>query len=92
MAPASRIINNTRRSWNDANGDFVPDCDLLDPAANGECGRSSSPSFGTPRSGNSYDPDTLTGWGKRDYNWQFAGGVEQELVPRVSVSADFFRT
>ena len=32
MAPASRIRNNTRRSWRDANGDFVPDCDLLDSA------------------------------------------------------------
>ncbi len=92
MTPSSRLIRSTNRSWNDANGDFVADCDLLNPAANGECGRMSNPDFGTPRAGVSYDPDTLSGLNKRDYNWQFAAGVQQEIVPRVSVDVNFFRT
>jgi hypothetical protein len=92
MAPASRIINNTTRSWNDADRDFTPDCDLLDPRANGECGAMSNPDFGTPRTGVNYDPDVLTGWGRRDYNWQFSAGVQQEILPRVSLDVEYFRT
>ncbi len=71
MAPANRLVNTTNRSWNDANRDFVPDCDLVSPVANGECGAMSNPDFGTTRSGIIYDPETLNGWGKRDHNWQF---------------------
>ena len=92
MTPSSRLVRSTNRSWRDANGDFVADCDLVNPAANGECGRMTRPNFGTPTSGVTYDPDTLTGWGKRDYNWQISAGVQQEIVPQVSVDAQFFRT
>ena len=92
MAPASRIINNASRSWNDADRDFVPDCNLLAPAANGECGAMSNPDFGTPRPGVNYDAETLSGWGKRDYNWQFSAGVQQQIMPRVSVDFEYFRT
>ena len=92
MTPSSRLIRSTNRSWRDANGDFVADCDLLDPAANGECGRMSRPNFGDITSGTAYDPDTTSGWGKRDYNWQFAGGVQQEIASGVSVDVQFFRT
>jgi hypothetical protein len=92
MAPASRVISSTDRSWNDANRDFVANCDLLNPAANGECGPMSNSDFGSPRPGVNYDPDVTTGWGKRDYNWQFSAGLQQELLPRVSVSAEYFHT
>ena len=91
QAPVRRIVSRTNRSWRDANGDFVPDCVLSDPAANGECGRMSNSAFGTVRSGSSYDPDTLSGWGKRGFNWEFSAGVQQELVPQVSVDLSYFR-
>ena len=91
QAPVSRIINNTTRSWNDANGDFTPDCDLVIQAANGECGAMASSSFGTLRPGKEWDTDTLTGWGKRGYHWEFTAGVQRELVPRVSMDVSYFR-
>jgi hypothetical protein len=92
MAPVSRLVTSTNRSWRDANTNFVPDCDLTNPVANGECGAMDNPDFGTPRPGVTYDPDMLTGWGKRDYNWQFAAGVQREVLPRTSVDVSYFRT
>jgi hypothetical protein len=91
MAPAFRLVNTTNRSWNDANRNFRPDCDLLIPGANGECGALENPDFGSTRQGTAYDPDTLQGWGKRDYNWEFSAGVQQEVLPRVSVDVGYFR-
>src|SRR6185503_18727941 len=91
-APASVLVNSTNRSWNDANRNFVPDCDLLAPAANGECGAMDNPAFGTARVGATYDPDTLSGWGKRDHNWQFQTGIQHELAPRLSVDYGYYRT
>jgi hypothetical protein len=92
MNPTSRLVNSTNRSWNDANRNFVPDCDRLNPIANGECGAMSNPDFGSTRLGSSYDPATLTGWNKRDSNWQFSAGVQREILPRVSLDVSYFRT
>jgi hypothetical protein len=92
MAPTARLVTSTNRSWADANRNFVPDCDLINTAANGECGAMSNRDFGSTRPGVNYDPETLTGWNKRDYNWQFSVGVQQELLPRVSADISYFRT
>ena len=81
----------TSRTWNDVNRNFVPDCDLLNPAANGECGVFSNPNFGTARNSTSFDPDVLRGWGLRNYNWEFGASVQREIVRRVSLDAGFFR-
>jgi hypothetical protein len=51
-----------------------------------------NPDFGTTRLGVAYDPDTLHGWGKRDFNWQFSAGVQRELMARVSMDVTYFRT
>jgi carboxypeptidase family protein len=92
MAPVARLVPSTNRSWNDLNRDFVPDCDLINPVANGECGAMSPSNFGTTQSGVAYDPEIIRGWGKREYNWQFSAGVQQELIPRVSLDVGYYRT
>jgi hypothetical protein len=93
MAPAARLVVAANRSWNDANRNFAPDCDLINPVANGECGATTPSNFGsTTASGVAYDPEIIEGWGKREYNWQYSVGVQHELLPRVSVDVGYFRT
>jgi hypothetical protein len=91
LNPINRLVTSTTRSWNDANRNFVPDCDLTAPAANGECGAMANQNFGRTVPGTAYDPDILEGWGKRAYNWEFSTGIQQELLPRVSADVSFFR-
>ncbi len=92
MAPVARLVTSTNRSWNDANRNFVPDCELTNPVANGECGAMSPSNFGSTRPGVAYDPDIISGWGKREYNWQFSTGVQHELLPRVSLDVGYYAT
>ena len=89
--PLETVANNTTRSWNDANQNFVPDCDLHSPAANGECGASANRAFGTPRPVATYDPDLLRGWGKRTANWELSAGVQHELMTGTSLDVAYFR-
>jgi hypothetical protein len=89
--PSRNLVTSTTRSWTDANRDFTPNCDLTNRAANGECGAVASTDFGTVVSRISYDDETLNGWGKRNYNWEFAVGVQHELLPRVSADVSYFR-
>jgi hypothetical protein len=96
--PLSRVSTTANRTWTDANSNWRPDCDLLNPqaqdlrASGGDfCGLSSNLSFGKPVFSTTYDPDTLTGWGKRAYDWNFGLQVQQELLPRVSVNVGYFR-
>ena len=92
LAPASSIVASTNRSWTDGNVNFVPDCDLLNPVANGECGAMSNSAFGTLRQTLTVDPAVLRGWGTRYFNWQFSAGVQRELMQGVSVDVGYFRT
>jgi hypothetical protein len=85
----------TFRTVNDApalggNGNGEPDCDLLNPGPNGECGPWLLP-FGSPVPFTRQDPDTLSGWGKRPWNWEFSTSVQHELTRQLSVSAAYFR-
>jgi hypothetical protein len=89
--PVNTIVTQTTRAWNDANRNFIPDCDLTLPAANGECGAMAAQDFGTTRPGAATDPDLLAGWGKRFYNWEFSTSIQHELFPRVSVDVGYFR-
>jgi len=89
--PSRNLVTSATRTWTDANRDFVPQCDLLNVRSNGECGALSNENFGTVVTNLSYDKDTLTGWGKRNFNWEVSAGVQRELVPRVSAEVTYFR-
>ena len=85
------IITSTTRSWTDANRNFIPDCDLINTAANGECGAMANANFGKPVPSRTYDPAIMKGWGTRGYNWEFSAGVQHELAPRVALDVGYFR-
>jgi hypothetical protein len=89
--PVATLVNNTTRTWIDANGDFVPQCDLINPLANGECDRMANTNFGRPVPGTTYDPEIRSGWGSRPYNWEFSTGVQHEILRRVSMNVGYFR-
>jgi hypothetical protein len=89
--PANTVSTTTQRVWTDSDLDFFPDCDLTIAAANGECGGYLNPNFGISIPGTRYDRSIMEGWGVRPYNWEFSAGVQQEVMPRVTVSAGYFR-
>jgi|SoiMethySBSTD1v2_1073268.scaffolds.fasta_scaffold00056_40 carboxypeptidase family protein len=95
--PIALLADSSNRQWID-NGNFVPDCDLLNPAPQDSratggdlCAQASAPQFGLPTPNTAYDVDLLTGYGKRFYNWEFSTGVQHELLPRVGIDVSYFR-
>ena len=91
LNPTIRLATSATRSWNDVNRDYVPDCDQLNPLANGECGPYSNLNFGKNVYSTTIDPSILDGSGFRQYNWEFSASVQRELIPRVGVNVGAFR-
>ena len=91
MNPLVRTVVRTTRGWTDTNRDYVPDCDLTNPAANGECARMDNQNLGRQVFNRNFDPNYVGGWGVRPYNWNLGLSVQHEIVPRVSVTAGFHR-
>jgi hypothetical protein len=88
-------VSNVTRTWNDADGDFFPDCDLANPQANNGgdlCGQMSNLAFGTTRITTTYDPDYLNGFKQNTYNWQASASVEHQLTNRLVLGGGYFRT
>jgi hypothetical protein len=104
--PAARIVTRIGvpalpRSWTDDNLNFVVDCDLLNRAAQNNaatggdtCGAlgGNNVNFGNANPNTTtVNPEILSGWGVRPYDWQFGVNVQQEVVPRVSVDIGYNR-
>jgi hypothetical protein len=98
--PAGRVVTSVmNRSWVDGNHNYVVDCDLLNPAkqvtAGGDtCGQvgGAALNFGSINPALTVvNPAILQGWGVRPYDWQFGAGVQQELLPRVSLEVSYNR-
>jgi hypothetical protein len=97
--PANRVATNTNRNWNDLTfaagdprrGNYSPDCDLMNPAANGECGPWANQNFGKYTVSSTYDPKVLNGWNVREYSWDLSVGIQQQLAPRTSIEITYVR-
>ncbi len=83
-------INNGARAWSDRNGNFLPDCDLSNPAPNGECGQLNAP-LGSLNVAARYDPSITAGFGVRPNDTEVSLGFQQQLLPRLAVDVQFTR-
>jgi hypothetical protein len=95
--PGATIVRNVlNRGWNAAvaaggNGDYVVDCNLLNPDANGECAAvtGNSRNFGKAGSAAQVDPAVLSGWGTRPGDTQLTVTLQQQVAPRVSADVSY---
>jgi Carboxypeptidase regulatory-like domain len=90
--PITASVISANRNWTDRNGNFIPECDFDDPGINGECGVLSNLNFGrnNPRATRN-DPEIVTGFGKRGYNWESSATLQHELGRGLAVSAGYAR-
>jgi len=86
--PFSSSVNNAFRNWNDANGNFIPDCALADFTANGECGAISNVNFGKFIPSATLFDDSVTK-DNRDFIWDINVEVEHQIRDGLSVSAGY---
>ena len=96
--PAVTFQQTTTRSWTDGNRNFVPDCDLMNPAAQNNlasggdnCGIWNNSNFGNPFVTVRVNPEVQQGWGVRNYDWQFGVAVQHEILPRVALDVSYNR-
>ena len=94
LRPSGRLSTTVTRAWTDVDGDFVPDCDLMNPLANNggdPCAQISDLGFGTERFTSDLDPRLVSGWGVRPGDWQIGASIQQQLLPRVSAEFGYTR-
>jgi hypothetical protein len=90
--PINTSVNSVSRGWTNTNRNYVPDCDLGNFAANGECQAISNQNFGKNNPlATRYDPAVLNGYGKRDFNWDFTAEIQHELTPGVALTGRYYR-
>jgi hypothetical protein len=78
--PNNALVTSATRTWTDLNGDFVPEAN--------ELGALSNSNFGNSTIATQYAPNVNT---NRNGNWETSLAIQHELLPRVSVSAAYFR-
>ena len=86
------LTRTTSRNWTDSNSNYRPDCVLLDPAANGECGAWSNLNFGKANAETRYADDAQSGFNNQFRNWQGSVSVQHALRPGLGLNVGYFRT
>jgi hypothetical protein len=98
--PVASLVANTSRSWDDSrfgpgdprSGNYVPDCNLLNPADNGECGPFLNSAFGTSVINTHFASDVTSGWQHRPYNNQWTAVLQQEVRQGLGLTFGYYRT
>ena len=89
--PIVASVNQVTRAWTDANGNYVPDCNLANRAANGECGAMQNQNFGSPVVTTRFSKDVLEGFGVRPYNWDIGAEVQRQIGSAMSATVGYYR-
>jgi hypothetical protein len=91
-APSMLAVPSTTRTWTDSNHNFSPDCDLTNPALNGECGPMQNMNFGKVATNiTQYDPKVDGGWFNRGYDWEVTAAVEHHVTGGVAARVAYYR-
>ena len=90
--PVRNLVRTTNRTWNDANRNYVPDCDLRNSVANGECGPWSNLAFGRVGGVTRYTDEAISGLNTQYHNWQGSLTMQQEIGPNLGLNVGYFRT
>jgi len=103
--PGYNVQLTSSRGWIDNNRNFIPDCDLANPAAQGPTLTGTQRQIDTCNAPvganlNFYDSilrpnlavqdDARYGWNKRPYSWEFSLSAQQEISQGVSVYGGTF--
>jgi hypothetical protein len=100
--PSARMQTTMTRNWIDHNNNKVIDCNIMNiaeqtPALTGSIDTCGAATGNSTRFANfltgltQVNPAILGGWGVRPYDWQFGFGIQQEVLPRVSVEVSYNR-
>ena len=94
--PQNTISRTDTRAWNDQNPALGGNRDLkifnpMDRCSQPRSAPRRTPTLVRPSCRPTYDPAVLNGWGVRRYDWGYSASIQHELVPRVSVSAGWYR-
>ncbi|MGE0446559.1 MAG: hypothetical protein AB7P99_15135, partial [Vicinamibacterales bacterium] len=92
ISPANAVVTTVNRTWNDANGNFVPDCTLTVLTQNGECGQVNNLAFGQPVANITWDESARLGWNAREFNYQWNVTLQHELRPGLGIMVGYFNT
>ena len=82
--PVNLMVTNATRTWNDANGDLVPQSSELGPLSNA--------AFGQLRRATAYDPELIGGFGVAPYSWQGMVALQHELGTGTALNVAYYRT
>jgi Carboxypeptidase regulatory-like domain len=101
------VVLTGARNWVDNNNNFIPDCDLTNPNAQGPTATGANQQIDTcaapvgatallynntaPTAANSADEGSRYGWGVRPYSWEFSLSGQRELTRNMSVTAGYAR-
>ncbi|HEX4346041.1 MAG TPA: carboxypeptidase regulatory-like domain-containing protein, partial [Vicinamibacterales bacterium] len=95
--PVNTTINSATRTWTDSNGNFIPDCNLTNIAAQDlsgsggdKCGALNSP-LGSLNVAAAYSPSITSGWGVRPNDHEVSFGLQHALTHRLAADAQFTR-
>jgi hypothetical protein len=88
----STLVTSINRSWSDTSpsgghpgrGDYIAQCDFMNPLANGECGAWSANNWGSFNQTTDRQSRCPHGWGTRNRDWQYGVGVQQEIAPQIA--------